>query len=427
MSAIHEHVLQNGMTLLCWPQRHLHGLEFGLYLKGGPLYETEETQGISNLLEHLCFRGLGGLNREGLLRELNRFGTNLDAATYAEGLVFRLKCLPRFFDAALEYFLRFFANVPWTPEQIAAEKQVVLRQLEADGDGDLFDRAACDFRKTENGAFPPLGTPESLMALTEADIQLWQEMIFQPQNACLVMTGNFSDGMELAAIEALSELRNTTAQPPFTQSLPIGFCMRDEQSDLLEEVESDFASVQLAFDVDSEQVYPVAAEVLSTITAGNDDSMLFQALREEQALVAEIESQISRVGQFSRLVIRYDVRSEWLKDTLTKVFAYLHRLTMYVRPARLNQLRTQFTTNNAMLTDDTAALNDRLGWSWMSGDTAQADLDAAAAQYNELTAEELLDAAQTVFRPENLTIAVQYDPETVGDLRPLLQKLRETL
>ena len=203
--------------------------------------------------------------------------------------------------------------------------------------------------------------------------------------------------------------------------------MRDEQSDLLEEVESDFASVQLAFDVDSEQVYPVAAEVLSTITAGNDDSMLFQALREEQALVAEIKSQISRVGEFSRLVIRYDVRSEWLKDTLTKVFAYLHRLTMYVRPARLNQLRTQFTTNNAMLTDDTAALNDRLGWAWMSGDTAQADLDAAAAQYNELTAEELLDAAQTVFRPENLTIAVQYDPETVGDLRPLLQKLRETL
>lgn len=299
--------------------------------------------------------------------------------------------------------------------------------MEADGEGDLFDRAACDFRKTENGAFPPLGTPESLMALTEADIQLWQEMIFQSQNACLVMTGNFSDGMELAAIEALSELRNTTAQPPFTQSLPIGFCMRDEQSDLLEEVESDFASVQLAFDVDSEQVYPVAAEVLSTITAGNDDSMLFQALREEQALVAEIESQISRVGQFSRLVIRYDVRSEWLKDTLTKVFAYLHRLTMYVRPARLNQLRTQFTTNNAMLTDDTAALNDRLGWAWMSGDTAQADLDAAAAQYNELTAEELLDAAQTVFRPENLTIAVQYDPETVGDLRPMLQKLRETL
>ena len=40
--------------------------------------------------------------------------------------------------------------------------------------------------------------------------------------------------------------------------------------------------------------------------------------------------------------------------------------------------------------------------------------------------EELLDAAQTVFRPENLAIAVQYDPDTVGGLGPRLQKLRGT-
>lgn len=427
MSAIHEHTLPNGMTLLCWPQRHLHGLEFGLYIKGGPLYESEETQGISNLVEHLCFRALGGLNREGLLRELNRFGTNLDASTYAEGLVFRLKCLPRFFDAALDLFLRFFAQIPWTPEQIEAEKQVVLRQMEMEGDEDLFDRAFRDFRLTENGACPPLGTPETLASFTPDDIRRWQQLLFQPQNACLVMTGNFSDGMERAAIEGLAELKNTSDQPPFTQVLPIGFCMRDSRSDLLEESDGDFASVQISFDIDSEQVYPIAAEVLSTITAGNDDSMLFQALREEQALVAEIESQIMHMGQFSRLVIRYDVRQEWLRDTLSKVFAYLHRLSMYVRPVRLNQLRTQFTTNNAMLCDDTSALNDRLGWAWMSGDSAQADLDAAAAQYNELTAEELLDAAQTVFRPENLSIAIAHDPEITGDLTPLLLQLRNML
>ena len=64
MSAIREHVLSNGMTILCWHQPYLRGLEMGLYLKGGSIYETEETQGISHLLEHLCFRGLGGLNHE---------------------------------------------------------------------------------------------------------------------------------------------------------------------------------------------------------------------------------------------------------------------------------------------------------------------------------------------------------------------------
>ena len=33
MSAMHEHRLPNGMTLLCCRQAHLHAIEFGLYFK----------------------------------------------------------------------------------------------------------------------------------------------------------------------------------------------------------------------------------------------------------------------------------------------------------------------------------------------------------------------------------------------------------
>ena len=55
----------------CWQQKHLHGVCFGLYFKGGPVYETEESQGVSHLLEHLCFRGLGGLSHDALQKELN--------------------------------------------------------------------------------------------------------------------------------------------------------------------------------------------------------------------------------------------------------------------------------------------------------------------------------------------------------------------
>lgn len=50
MSAVFEHCLPNGLTLLFCNLPHLHGFRFGLYLKGGSLYETEETQGISHLL-----------------------------------------------------------------------------------------------------------------------------------------------------------------------------------------------------------------------------------------------------------------------------------------------------------------------------------------------------------------------------------------
>ena len=429
MSAIREHILPNGMTILCWHNPYLHGLEMGLYLRGGSIYETEETQGISHLLEHLCFRGLGGLNHETLQRTLNRFGADLDGMTTAEAIVFRLTSLPRFFDGMLELFTKFFALTPWTPEDIAKEKQIVLRQIEqAEEDFDeLVDRA---WRETPAGVFPRMGTAEAIEALDEDTIWNWQRLVFQPQNACLVLTGNFSIGMENAAIEVFSSLPNYTSEPPFEQHVPLGFCMRDEESDMI--IDSDDpdaqAQVHIAFDIDEENVFPLAARIVDAITAGNDDSLLFQTLREEEALVAEIESYIQEMGRFHRLVIRYDVRQEKLVESLRKVFMYLHRLSMYVRPIRLNQVRSHFSVGHALAQDNASEMNDLAGWAWIAGDSSRADLDAQAAQLNDLSAEELLDAAQTIFRPENLVIAVERDPNAVSeDLDKLFQELRGML
>lgn len=429
MSAIREHILPNGMTILCWHNPYLHGLEMGLYLRGGSIYETEETQGISHLLEHLCFRGLGGLNHETLQRTLNRFGADLDGMTTAEAIVFRLTSLPRFFDGMLELFTKFFALTPWTPEDIAKEKQIVLRQIEqAEEDFDeLVDRA---WRETPAGVFPRMGTAEAIEAIDEDTIWNWQRLVFQPQNACLVLTGNFSIGMENAAIEVFSSLPNYTSEPPFEQHVPLGFCMRDEESDMI--IDSDDpdaqAQVHIAFDIDEENVFPLAARIVDAITAGNDDSLLFQTLREEEALVAEIESYIQEMGQFHRLVIRYDVRQEKLVESLRKVFMYLHRLSMYVRPIRLNQVRSHFSVGHALAQDNASEMNDLAGWAWIAGDSSRADLDAQAAQLNDLSAEELLDAAQTIFRPENLVIAVERDPNAVSeDLDKLFQELRGIL
>ena len=429
MSAIHEHVLPNGMTLLCWHQPYLRGLEMGLYLKGGSIYETEETQGISHLLEHLCFRGLGGLNHETLQRTLNRFGADLEGMTTAEAIVFRLTSLPRFFDGMLDLFSLFFARTPWTPEDIAKEKEIVIRQIEQSEEDfdELVDRA---WRETPSGVFPRMGSVEAIQALDEATIWNWQQLIFQPQNACLVITGNFSTGMEQTAIETLSALTNYTSEPPFEQHIPLGFGMRDAESDLI--VDSDApdaqAQVHIAFDIDEDNVFPLAARIVDAITAGNDDSLLFQTLREEEALVAEIESYIQEMGRFHRLVIRYDVRQEKLCESLRKVFMYLHRLSMYVRPIRLNQVRSHFTVGSALTQDNVSEMNELAGWAWVAGDPSRADLDAQSSQLNDLSAEELLDAAQTIFRPENLTISVERDPEVVTeDMDQLFAELRNML
>ena len=429
MSAVREHVLSNGMTILCWHNPYLHGVEMGLYLRAGTIYETEETQGISHLLEHLCFRGLGDLNHETLQRTLNRFGADMEGMTTAEAIVFRLTSLPRYFDGMLELFTKFFAPNFWSPEDIAKEKEIVLRQIEqADEDFDeLVDRA---WRETPAGVFPRMGSAEAIAQLDNDTIWNWQRLVFQPQNACLVLTGNFSIGMEETAIEVLAGLENYTSEPPFAQHIPLGFCMRDAESDLIvDSADPDSqAQVHIAFDIDEDNVFPLAARIVDAITAGNDDSILFQTLREEEALVAEIESYIQEMGQFHRLVIRYDVRQEKLVESLRKVFNYLHRLNVYVRPIRLEQVRSHFAVGHALTQDNISEMNELAGWAWVAGDASRADLDAQAAQLNDLSPEELLDAAQTIFRPENLVISVERDPEAVQeDLDKLFAELRNLL
>ena len=429
MSAVREHVLSNGMTILCWHNPYLHGVEMGLYLRAGTIYETEETQGISHLLEHLCFRGLGDLNHETLQRTLNRFGADMEGMTTAEAIVFRLTSLPRHFDGMLELFTKFFAPNFWSPEDIAKEKEIVIRQIEqADEDFDeMVDRA---WRETPAGVFPRMGSAEAIANLDNDTIWNWQRLVFQPQNACLVLTGNFSIGMEEAAIEVFAGLDNYTSEPPFAQHIPLGFCMRDAQSDLIvDSADPDSqAQVHIAFDIDEDNVFPLAARIVDAITAGNDDSILFQTLREEEALVAEIESYIQEMGQFHRLIIRYDVRQEKLTESLRKVFNYLHRLNVYVRPIRLEQVRSHFSVGHALTQDNVSEMNELAGWAWVAGDASRADLDAQAAQLRDLSPEEVLDAAQTIFRPENLVISVERAPEIVQEeMDELFRELRSLL
>jgi len=82
MPSVYEHRLPNGLTLLFCRMPHLHAVHMGMFLKGGSLYENEQTQGVSHLLEHLCFRGIGELDHEALELLQCRFGTELHGATY---------------------------------------------------------------------------------------------------------------------------------------------------------------------------------------------------------------------------------------------------------------------------------------------------------------------------------------------------------
>ncbi len=427
MSCYQEMRLENGLQLSSYCMHHLHALEISVYFRGGSLYESRGNQGVSHLLEHLCFRNLNGVPQAQLYQKLDDIGAVLKGATYTEAVVFRLKVAPRFFDEAFQLFCQLFAPGTWTPEEIAAEKEVVLRQIENE-DQDFWADTSRQFWKTKAGAFPIMGTKDSVRNLSSATIHQWKKKTFRPQNACVVMTGNFSQGMLQKAAEVLAEFKGPDL-PAFEQPTPLQFCMRDESCDVLSNITYDQAQVHISFDLNDDLVFPLCADVLNNLTGEGVSSALFMELRERRALTDEISSTIEEVGCFRRMTITYLVAHDKLLESLEAVFSILAGLRRHISLRQMERTHVFFTDNLQFLLDETDTLNEMLGWGFLSGNSEECDLDVRAHMYEDMNEEDVLDAAQAIFRPENLCISIAKNPSHIKAqvLRETLKKCREML
>ena len=119
---------------------------------------------------------------------------------------------------------------------------------------------------------------------------------------------------------------------------------------------------------------------------------------------------------------------ERLCESLRQVFTLLRRLRMYIRPVRLMQARLPFTDDLQMYEDSASGMNEMMGWAWIAGDLGRCDLEAQARMYDDLTVEDLVDAAQAIFRPTCLTASIRYDPaQCKEDLKAVLKACRQLL
>jgi predicted Zn-dependent peptidase len=427
MAAYQEFRLKNGLQISAYQLPHLHSLEMGVYLRGGSLYENRSNQGVSHLLEHLCFRNMNGLPQGQLYRQLDAMGAKLTGTTYPESVIFQMRVVPRFFDDAFELLLRLFAQGKWTQEEINAEKQVVLRQIENDEQNFLWDMSTRYF-KTKAGAFPGMGTKDSVMRMSEDVINLWKRKIFRPSNACFALTGNFSDGMLEKAKEILGELPDI-GPCVFEQPSPMNFSARDEHSDEMYNADYDLAQVLIYFDIDTNLVFPACAEMLSHMTGDGLSSVLFLELREKHTLVDDISSEVVTVGPYRRFAIDYEVMHDRLTESLELVFSILGRLRRFISHEQMDRSRIYFTENERILLDKAGTMNDRLGMAWLSGNTDECDIDIRMRMHADLTAEDIQDAAQAIFRPETMCCFIEKNPKKVkaAVLRETLQKCRELL
>ena len=165
-----------------------------VWYKAGSADEPHGRGGTAHLLEHLMFRGTKKV-KDGKFNDIvNRNGGESNAFTSLDYTAYH-----QFWDISrleLAMFLEAdrMQNLRITPEAFAKERDIVYQERRQVVDNNPLSYFGESLRKLlwQNHPYGLSvgGTPEDIMAITQADVEDYYQRFYAPNNAILVLAGD---------------------------------------------------------------------------------------------------------------------------------------------------------------------------------------------------------------------------------------------
>jgi zinc protease len=200
---IHDFTLDNGLKVLLAPKPGTGITAVDIWINVGSLNETREVSGISHFFEHMLFKGTekrpGGIDRE-----VEALGGRTNAATSYDFTHYYIILPSEHTELAIDIIADITQNSSFPEEEIAREKEVVLREQDqrTDDPGSFaFFTMRSDFYKAHPYKLPIIGYADSLENLTREDFLAWMNSYYVPNNMTLVVGGDIEIGQTLQIVK----------------------------------------------------------------------------------------------------------------------------------------------------------------------------------------------------------------------------------
>ena len=207
-----SYVLPNGFKIILLPFASAANARVELVVKTGSKLEGYGETGMAHLLEHMLFKSAG--QRADLKSELTALGANWNGTTSVDRTNYfeTLAAEPAKVDAAIRIEADRFIRASFTKEHLASEMSVVRNELErGDSDpGSLVMRALQRQSYFWHGySRPTIGARSDIEDAPFSALQAFHRKHYRPDNAALIVSGNFDAQRVLALASRLFvEARN---------------------------------------------------------------------------------------------------------------------------------------------------------------------------------------------------------------------------
>ncbi|WP_305045257.1 M16 family metallopeptidase [Geoalkalibacter sp.] len=407
MSEYEKSTLANGLRVLSVPMPHLHSAEMMFFVGVGSRHEAPEVAGVSHFLEHMLFRG----NRDyptgpDLERAFEAIGGYVNAATDIETTCYHSRLHPAHLDEATGLF----ASMLLRPllRDLETERRVILEEALEDlnARGEEINPDTLCARLLWPGhplGRPPIGSRETIEAITLEDLHRHLAGYYTPRNLVAVAAGRVEHEAFVAAVERhFGVWRGGEAPraPRFSEPAAPG-----PQSLWVRESDSQ-VSLQLAFRVPGrEQGNSLALRVLRRVLSGGGSGRLMLRLREELGLTYGVEAQLMQTAETGSFGVDLSLVPDNLEQAVDEVLRLLEDLceTPVPEPELAGVVRA-FHYELEFSRDFTEELAARYGWGETLG--CLRTLEQERREIAAITPEVLRETARGIFRQETLRLAV---------------------
>lgn len=395
--------LDNGLTLVYEHIPNVRSVAIGFWVACGSRNEAPAEQGISHLLEHMLFKGTELRSARKIAETIDAVGGHLNAFTTKEYTCYYVKILDQHLSLGLELLADMVINPLIAPEELEKEKNVILeevRMYEDNPDELIYDLLVQTLLQDHPLGHPILGTPESILQTSRADLIRFKERFYTPDNSCLAIAGNFEVSQLLEDCNTFwRKLRGSYTSEESSPVQTTGTtCLRKKDTE----------QVHLCIGVPGfhrQHQDRYALLVLNNLFGGSSSSRLFQELREERGLVYSTGAYYSAFRDTGLFSIYAGTSRKNFPRVLSLIWKELKRLQVEPVPAaELKRAKEQIKGNLWLSLENTTNRMSRLAKSELFYGRFIPPEEVLAA-VERVTAEDLIRIAGDLFREEQITLA----------------------
>lgn len=189
-----KHILDNGLTVLLKEIHSAPLISQFVWYRVGSRNEAPGLTGVSHWVEHMQFKGTERYPSELLDREISRNGGTWNAFTYMDWTAFFETMPADKIDLAIDLEADRMSNARYLPDEVESERNVVISEREGHENEPMYrlmesvNKAAF---KTHPYRTEIIGEKADLLSITRDDLYAHYRRHYAPNNAVLVMAGDF--------------------------------------------------------------------------------------------------------------------------------------------------------------------------------------------------------------------------------------------